>query len=461
MHGMGKKVERPVLGPAASDRDGPVHRLIEPFPTHLASNAATRDQTSRCPTDSLPGERTRPDRSGPCRRPDRSARAVRRALAPGLSARLSVDRGRRSGSRVHAGHVRARLQSAGPLSRGLGALHLAPPHHRHGRGECDAQGEAVQGTGDGPRGRPPDQARTVRESTPCSASDCTARSMICRRSTAPQSSCTTSKAIRTPRSLKSSAWPKEPARAGCRRHARNSAPCSSDLAPGVGIMNEDRFDELMRDAAQYVSQTARSPISTGCGRRSKRDTSERGTVATTQPARSRSADDSARAHRAGHRRHARHRHRHRARCSIDDRSTTPRRATQTVAAVGSVAPRARRTRRVDAPYDVETSQYLGQTAALLIALPSEVRGGTRRRHSSSARAGELLTPHAVAARFAGRERSRRCATCSRISSSCSRRSSGFRTTVDSRTELDLINRALEQRDVIPRLRTAVADISAN
>jgi hypothetical protein len=31
----------------------------------------------------------------------------------------------------------------------------------------------------------------------------------------------------------------------------------------------------------------------------------------------------------------------------------------------------------------------------------------------------------------------------------------------SRTELDLINKALEQRDVIPRLRTAVADISAN
>ena len=31
----------------------------------------------------------------------------------------------------------------------------------------------------------------------------------------------------------------------------------------------------------------------------------------------------------------------------------------------------------------------------------------------------------------------------------------------SRTELELINRALEQRDVIPRLRTAVADISAN
>jgi hypothetical protein len=31
----------------------------------------------------------------------------------------------------------------------------------------------------------------------------------------------------------------------------------------------------------------------------------------------------------------------------------------------------------------------------------------------------------------------------------------------NRTDLDLINRALEQRDVIPRLRTAAADISAN
>jgi len=30
-----------------------------------------------------------------------------------------------------------------------------------------------------------------------------------------------------------------------------------------------------------------------------------------------------------------------------------------------------------------------------------------------------------------------------------------------RAGLDLINEALEQRDVIPRLRTAVADISAN
>jgi hypothetical protein len=31
----------------------------------------------------------------------------------------------------------------------------------------------------------------------------------------------------------------------------------------------------------------------------------------------------------------------------------------------------------------------------------------------------------------------------------------------TRRDLDIINRALEQRDVIPRLRTAAADISAN
>ena len=49
-------------------------------------------------------------------------------------------------------------------------------------------------------------------------------------------------------------------------------------------------------------------------------------------------------------------------------------ATQTVAAIGSVAP-VRSDTSFDAPYNVEASQYLGQTAALLIALPSETRSG--------------------------------------------------------------------------------------
>jgi hypothetical protein len=34
-------------------------------------------------------------------------------------------------------------------------------------------------------------------------------------------------------------------------------------------------------------------------------------------------------------------------------------------------------------------------------------------------------------------------------------------TDDGRSELELIRMALEQRDVLPRLRTAVADISAD
>lgn len=112
-----------------------------------------------------------------------------------------------------------------------------------------------------------------------------------------------------------------------------------------------------------------------------------------------------------------------------------------------------------APYDVETSRYLGQTAALLIALPSEVRAG-RADDQFVGRASELLTrtrllidsPAAndVQMRNLLEDLELVLAQIVRLQNNQS-----------SRTELDLINRALEQRDVIPRLRTAVADISAN
>jgi hypothetical protein len=111
------------------------------------------------------------------------------------------------------------------------------------------------------------------------------------------------------------------------------------------------------------------------------------------------------------------------------------------------------------PYEAETSKYLGQTAALLIALPSEVRGG-RANDQFVARAGELLTRTRL------------------LLDSPAAADPSMRSLLDdlelvlaqvvrlqnnhmSRTELDLINRALEQRDVIPRLRTAVGDNSAN
>jgi hypothetical protein len=111
------------------------------------------------------------------------------------------------------------------------------------------------------------------------------------------------------------------------------------------------------------------------------------------------------------------------------------------------------------PYEAETSRYLGATAALLIALPSEVRTG----HADDqfvARAGELLTRT-------------RLLLDSPAASDPSMRSLlddlelvlaqvvRLQNNHTSRSELDLINRALEQRDVIPRLRSAVADISAN
>jgi len=111
-----------------------------------------------------------------------------------------------------------------------------------------------------------------------------------------------------------------------------------------------------------------------------------------------------------------------------------------------------------APYSAETSQYLGQTAALLIALPSEVKAG-RANEQFLSRAGELLTRTRL------------------LLDSPAANDPTMRNLLEdlelvlaqvvhlennqNRTELDLINRALEQRDVIPRLRTAAADISAN
>ena len=110
------------------------------------------------------------------------------------------------------------------------------------------------------------------------------------------------------------------------------------------------------------------------------------------------------------------------------------------------------------PYEVETSQYLGQTAALLVSLPSEVKAG-RADQQFTARAGDLLmrtrllmdSPAAddPAMRSLFDDLELVLAQVVRLQNN------------SNRLELDLINRALEQRDVIPRLRTAAADISAN
>jgi hypothetical protein len=214
-------------------------------------------------------------------------------------------------------------------------------------------------------------------------------------------------------------------------------------------MTDDRFDELMRDAAQTYNRPPEAPLD------EMWDGVER-TAWGAAPA-------------------ARARFSMRApgwaiaatlivgiglgRASLMFNRATPAQPTiQTPSVVNTVAS-VRTDSSVAEPYEAETSRYLGQTAALLIALPSEVRAG-RADDQFVARAGELLTRTRL------------------LLDSPAANDPSMRSLLDdlelvlaqvvrlqnnhtSRTELDLISRALEQRDVIPRLRTAVADNSAN
>jgi hypothetical protein len=113
---------------------------------------------------------------------------------------------------------------------------------------------------------------------------------------------------------------------------------------------------------------------------------------------------------------------------------------------------------VPEPYQITTSLYLGHTAALLVALPTEVNAGRAddRLHD---RAHDLLlttrllldSPAADDPRFRSLldDLELVLAQVVRLQSD------------QGRAELDLIRQALEQRDVLPRLRNAVADISAD
>ena len=115
---------------------------------------------------------------------------------------------------------------------------------------------------------------------------------------------------------------------------------------------------------------------------------------------------------------------------------------------------------VPEPYQNTTSRYLGQTAALLVALPAEVKEG-RADDRFLGRAHDLLlttrllldTPAATDPRFRTLLEDLELVLAQVV-----------RLQADQgggRGELDLIRQALEQRDVLPRLRNAVADISAN
>ena len=134
-------------------------------------------------------------------------------------------------------------------------------------------------------------------------------------------------------------------------------------------------------------------------------------------------------------------------------------AASNAAQVATTAPAVHVDTSLAVPYDVETSKYLGQTAALLVALPDQMHAGRAADQQFVARAGELLTrTRLLLDSPAASDPSMHTLLedLELVLAQVVRLEDGH-----SRTELDLINQALEQRDVIPRLRSAVADISTN
>ena len=113
---------------------------------------------------------------------------------------------------------------------------------------------------------------------------------------------------------------------------------------------------------------------------------------------------------------------------------------------------------VPAMYESTTSQYLGQTAALLIALPSATRGGRADGQFINKAQNLLLTtrllldsPAAQDAKLRGLLNDLELVLAQVVGLQSEQNAS----------DLDLINQALEQHDVLPRLRTAAATISAD
>jgi hypothetical protein len=111
------------------------------------------------------------------------------------------------------------------------------------------------------------------------------------------------------------------------------------------------------------------------------------------------------------------------------------------------------------PYEVATRRYLGQTAALLIALPAAVRpGGADARFTAQAQ--ELLSttrllldsPAAADSTMRGllEDLELVLAQIARL-----------RSTQGEEAELDFITSTLEQRDVLPRLGSVAADVASS
>ena len=107
------------------------------------------------------------------------------------------------------------------------------------------------------------------------------------------------------------------------------------------------------------------------------------------------------------------------------------------------------------PYQATTSRYLGQTAALLVGLPAEGSGAD----GAIGRAKDLLSTTRMLLDSPAASDPRLRALLEDLELVLAQ---VVRLQADrSGDELDFIRQALEQRDVLPRLRTAVADFSAD
>jgi hypothetical protein len=108
------------------------------------------------------------------------------------------------------------------------------------------------------------------------------------------------------------------------------------------------------------------------------------------------------------------------------------------------------------PYTRATSQYLGQTAALLSALPVAETHGPASDARFVSQASDLLTTTRVLLDSPASDNPRLKSLLEDLElvlAQIARLPSGRDT-----TELELIRKALEQRDVVPRLRSVAADL---
>jgi hypothetical protein len=105
------------------------------------------------------------------------------------------------------------------------------------------------------------------------------------------------------------------------------------------------------------------------------------------------------------------------------------------------------------PYDQTTARYLGQAAALLIALPAETRTG-RPDQRFVARAAELLTTTRLLLDSPAAADPKVRALLEDVELVLAQ--VAHLQSEQGRVELELIAQALEQRDLLPRLHSAVA-----